>query len=380
MDNLAETKERVLSEQTLGAFATDELWKRIRRESLFIMLPISNRCNMRCRICGSQTEDGRFDFSEMRLEDVKYILERIGKNKKVCFTKGEPTLNEDIFEFIRLTNKFGNIPVLWTNGIRLADSDYTKRLIQSGIKKIYISLDSLSPLTSQYFTGERKHLNYKLAALKNLKKLNFNSVYLSTRIAKDVNIDEMEDILEFTITNNDFIKGVVFYGVTPIGWFNMPESCAVSSYDLVLFLEKATKGNLNRDYVFEFNKFRCHLNLLFHKFGMIFPHEENSIYAVINNKQALVEFIPLRELREINRYLAEKKYHILIKYLFRYKNLITGIRSFFKPATLEFEFYEDKGIQIELHSSEDQCLDLEIIQIVKQETNFKIFGYTLVPM
>ncbi|MBC8386575.1 MAG: radical SAM protein [Actinobacteria bacterium] len=372
--NSSAIEERISSNRVLSTSVTDYLWQRIKRESLFIMLPISNRCNMRCRICGSQTEDGRFDFLEMTLQDVQYILERIGRNKKVCFTIGEPTLNEDLLEFIRLTNRFDNIPVLFTNGIRLANFDYTKKLIESGIKKIYLSIDSISPLISQYFTGRQEYLSYKLKALDNLKNLSFKSIYLSVRIAKNINTDIMEDILKYAVTNNDFIKGVTFFGAIPMGWFDMPISYAVSMHELMLFLERGTKGNISREYIFEFNELRRHLSLLFHKFGRIFPNKENSIYASINKRQLLTEFISIGELRKINKYLAEKRYYMLIKYLFKFRNLVFGIKSFLMPAALEFEFYRHKGIHIDLNAEENaKCLDFEHVQIFKHESNFKIW-------
>jgi organic radical activating enzyme len=381
MDNLIaveDIREEMLSGQSLNIPIpiTEDVWKRIRKETMFILLQISNRCNMNCRVCINSTPDGKFDFSELRVEDIKYILERIGRNKKVCFTGGEPTLNEDIFEFIRLTKDSGNIPVLFTNGIRLADFDYTKKLVQSGLKKLFLSIDGLTPSIDEYFTGDRNLLSYKLEALENLKKLKTLKVHLSARVARGIGEDQIEEMLKFAIVNNGLIKGIQFCGAKQGGWWNIPDNCAIEGYDLFSLLEKATKGRLSYEYFFEFKRLKRNLDALMHRIGSHFPCKGN-MFASINNKGILGELISTEELKAINKHLEDKKYYRLIKYLFRYKDLVGMLyRKVFKPATIEFEFFKRRTLQIQLCELKYACKEeLEVIPIVKQEGNLKIFGY-----
>ena len=384
MDNLIgakDRKEKALFDQDSNISTIDDLWERIRKESLFIYPYISNRCNLNCQVCFARTPDGKFDFSDMRVEDIKYILKRIGRNKKVCFAGGEPTLNEDLFEFIRLTKDSGNIPVLNTNGIRLANFDYTKKLVQSGLEKVYLSIDGLTSWVTQYLDGNEEHLGYKLKALENLKKFNTIKVFLSCRIARGINEGQIKDILDFAIVNNELIKGVLFCAATIVGWFNIPEFCALSRYDLIPLVEKCTKGNLSQRYFYEFTTLRQNLDSLLHKVDKHFPCEETSVFASIDNRGALRELISTRELRAINKHLKDKKYYRLLKYLFRYKGLLGMYRRVLKPATIEFEFYKRSGLQIELH--EAKCVEkenLEIMPLVKRRGRiFTIFGMDVVP-
>lgn len=380
MDNLIAVKdigERVVSDLSVRRKdipITEDIWERIRKESYVIVPLVSNRCNNNCGVCAARTLDGKFDFSELRVEDIKYILKRIGRNKKLCLSGGEPTLNEDLFEFIRLTKDSGNIPFLFTNGIRLADFNFVEKLVQSGLEKIYLSIDGLTPWVTQHFDGDKKFLDYKLKALENLKKLNTIKVCLSCRIARGINEDQIQDILDFAIVNNELIKEVAFSGVTPIGWFNVPRSSALYSYDLISPLEKFSKGNLSQEYFYEFTKLRQNLDSLLHKVGKHFPRRENAVYASIENG-TLRELFSTDELKAINKHLRDKKYHMLIKYLFRYKNLFGIYRRIFKPAIIEIEFYKRSGLLIELKQVRYICEeDLETAAIIKQGRFFKVFG------
>jgi hypothetical protein len=56
----------------------------------------------------------------------------------VVFTGGEPTLREDLFELITYAESLGQVSGLMTDGIRLAEPDYLKALLQTGLDHITI--------------------------------------------------------------------------------------------------------------------------------------------------------------------------------------------------------------------------------------------------
>ncbi len=63
----------------------------------------------------------------------------------VIFTGGEPTLRSDIPELVAYAESLGQVTGLLTDGLRLADADYLRRLLQSGLDHIMLILDPGNP-------------------------------------------------------------------------------------------------------------------------------------------------------------------------------------------------------------------------------------------
>jgi len=81
---------------------------------------------------------------ELALADWKIILDNAWKAgiPHVIFTGGEPTLRKDLPEIIAYAEKIGLVSGLMTNGIRLADMDYTRTLLMNGLDHLTIVLDT----------------------------------------------------------------------------------------------------------------------------------------------------------------------------------------------------------------------------------------------
>lgn len=100
-------------------------------------------CNFRCGFCHNPeliVDDGR---PEIKQDDVIEFL----KNKKgfldgVCITGGEPTLNEDLPEFISKIKELGFLVKLDTNGTnpKMLEELINKKLVD------YIAMDIKAPL------------------------------------------------------------------------------------------------------------------------------------------------------------------------------------------------------------------------------------------
>ncbi len=79
---------------------------------------------------------------------------------------GEPTLRKDLPELIHLVSESGNIADLATNGIRIAkDINYLKALKKSGLKSVFIWVDTFKDEdVSKRIRGDN-FISYKLKAL-----------------------------------------------------------------------------------------------------------------------------------------------------------------------------------------------------------------------
>ena len=100
-------------------------------------------CNFRCGFCHNPeliVEDGREEIKEDYILD--FLKERKGFIDAVCITGGEPTLNNDLPNFIRKVKELGFLVKLDTNG---SNPEMLKQLIDDNLLD-YIAMDIKAPL------------------------------------------------------------------------------------------------------------------------------------------------------------------------------------------------------------------------------------------
>jgi len=177
---------------------------RSKRAQDFYQLVLTMKCNLNCPVCFVNAN--KHEYKEPSLAFIKKQLSQF-KNKKIGLFGGEPTLRKDLFEIINVVKESDNIPLLFTNGVKLSNSEYVKKIKNSGINEIHLQFDGFS--TEGYRKMRGKDLTQqKKLALENLKKINIPTVLETTHI-KDLNEQEINSIFEFAL-KNDFIHGVVF--------------------------------------------------------------------------------------------------------------------------------------------------------------------------
>lgn len=100
-------------------------------------------CNFRCGFCHNPElviDDGR---PEIKKEEIlEFLKNRKGFLDAVCITGGEPTLNEDLPEFISKIKELGFLVKLDTNG---TNPEMLKELIEKKLVD-YIAMDIKAPL------------------------------------------------------------------------------------------------------------------------------------------------------------------------------------------------------------------------------------------
>jgi len=177
----------------------------------FIFMDITNRCNLNCPICINNTPSMGFLF-EPPMEYFERILEHFSQYEPRPAGQlfgGEPTVREDMFDIIRLAQSYGFPTRVVTNGLKLADDDYCRRLIESRAT-ILIAYDGHNPETYRALRGNVKTLDLKLKALENMRKIGGAKVALMTCVAKGFNDGELGDLLGLCHERRAFVRGVYF--------------------------------------------------------------------------------------------------------------------------------------------------------------------------
>jgi MoaA/NifB/PqqE/SkfB family radical SAM enzyme len=174
-------------------------------------LSINLKCNLKCPICylrlGPLTNrDRQIYFNEPTISEITSIVKRF-RNKLVGVVGGEPTLREDLPEIIRLIRKSKNIPFLATNGIKLLDRNYVKKIKKAGIAFVTTWFDGFNPAANKKLRG-KDLLDLKLKVLKNLRDEKINVNILSV-IGKGINDDQIPSIIRFAIMSK-IVKCVTF--------------------------------------------------------------------------------------------------------------------------------------------------------------------------
>ncbi len=108
----------------------------------WIAWEITRRCNLRCIHCRSASETVVKEHPDFSTEEAFRILEDIASYAKpvVVLSGGEPLLRTDVFDIAQKGTELGLRMCLATNGT-LIDDDRCRRIKESGIKIVSLSLD-----------------------------------------------------------------------------------------------------------------------------------------------------------------------------------------------------------------------------------------------
>jgi MoaA/NifB/PqqE/SkfB family radical SAM enzyme len=111
-----------------------------------LQISVTSRCNLRCQMCNAW-KDAKKEH-ELTLGEIKGVISQCKDwgVEEVNLCGGEPLMSEIIFDVIAFAKSCGMKVILTTNGT-LITQDLAKRLIQSGLDIITISVDGAKGAT-----------------------------------------------------------------------------------------------------------------------------------------------------------------------------------------------------------------------------------------
>lgn len=171
---------------------------------------VTSRCNLNCPVC----YEGKGGLEEPSLDSLKEVLRSL-RHARVLLCGAEPTCREDLAELIRAVNE-RNTAVLMTNGIRLADAGYARRLREAGLDSVTLALNGLDDEVYRRTNG-KPLLDIKMRALENLIREGF-TIYLSATITRGVNENQIGPLLDLARRTKG-VGQIRFRGMTEVGRF-----------------------------------------------------------------------------------------------------------------------------------------------------------------
>ncbi|MCD6221166.1 radical SAM protein [bacterium] len=313
----------------------DELIENIEKtQSIFFL--ITQKCNANCPICyDKEWVRGREDM------DIRFIQNKLKKfkNKDVYLSGGEPTVREDLPQIIRLIKESRNLPGIITNGLKLADEGYLRRLLDCGLEKVYISFDGFREDIYEILRGDAKQYWIKLKALENLKKANVRTIILAT-IVKGINDDQIPVLVKYC-TDNRFVwrlslRYLNIYGVNHSR--NFGKEHLISREEMMLSVIQTLGIDFN--YFNLFYDMKCafvdFVSSFFPKIQIDQPY--NAQIYLKREKRPIPLFTAAELLELIDAFRYRKVFNLLKFKYFRWIKIFLACRM--KPALVEQKMYK----------------------------------------
>lgn len=157
------------------------------------------RCNLRCSHCYLDTNAlTKQSAKELNTQEGLRLIDQMAElnpNLLLILTGGEPLLRNDIYELASHASQKGMMVVLGTNG-NLIDDDIARKLKESGVTGVGISLDSVEPGRHDQFRGIPNAWDDTLNGIEACRRQGIE-FQIQTTVTRE-NFHEIPDIVEFS--------------------------------------------------------------------------------------------------------------------------------------------------------------------------------------
>lgn len=136
-------------------------WSRIIRKPVVWGKPMAlsieptTACNLGCPECPSGLKQFTRPTGNMKADLNQKIIDELGKNLAYInfYFQGEPFINKNIFDLISYANQKGIYTSTSTNA-HFLNEDASKKVIQSGLKRLIVSIDGTTQETYEQYRKE----------------------------------------------------------------------------------------------------------------------------------------------------------------------------------------------------------------------------------
>jgi cyclic pyranopterin phosphate synthase len=181
----------------------------------YVRLSVTDRCDLRCSYCMPK---GFRDFEEpehwLRFDEIERVIAAFARlgTRRIRLTGGEPLVRKGLPVLAASLARLPGVEdlSLSTNATRLAGQATALR--EAGIRRLNISLDTLRPERFKAITGGK--LDKVLDGIRAARDAGFAPIKLNMVVMKDVNEDEVEDMVQFCIDHDLTLR---FIETMPMG-------------------------------------------------------------------------------------------------------------------------------------------------------------------
>jgi cyclic pyranopterin phosphate synthase len=181
------------------------------RQITDLRISITDRCNFRCVYCRSADPENYRDHDEIlywpELDRLAHIFLSLGI-RKIRITGGEPLVRAGVEDYIERLHALGVEDLsMTTNGHLLAER--CERLIEAGLRRINISLDSLDPAKFERITRTKSFATV-MHGIDVAQKSRLGPAKVNAVLVRGLNDDEVESFAEFARERGVIMRFIEF--------------------------------------------------------------------------------------------------------------------------------------------------------------------------
>ncbi|MGM0419519.1 MAG: GTP 3',8-cyclase MoaA [Bacillota bacterium] len=213
------------------------------REIDYLRISITDRCNLRCRYCMPPEGVTYKEHEEiMRYEEIVKFVKVAASHgiSRLRITGGEPLVRLDVPDLIEKLSSISGIEeiTMTTNGYYLLEQ--AESLVQAGLNRINISLDSLNEEKFKHITGTAG-LARVLKGLNKARLIGLDPIKINMVVIKGTNDDEIIDFIKFAQAHNYHLRFIEY----------MPLSGEESNNDKYISLDEIKERIISAGYNLE---------------------------------------------------------------------------------------------------------------------------------
>lgn len=178
-------------------------------------LVLTDKCMFKCKMCYKWQDTTQEDFP--KIEQYKNFIfnfkELADENAKINFSGGEVLLYPDICELIKFSSENGFLTNVTSNGW-LINEDMTKRIADSGLNNIFLSLDSINAQTHDFLRGVNGSFQAAIQAIEYLSKYCISLRIHINAIITGTNMDDIVDLAKWVVDDHRIVF-VNFQAIIP---------------------------------------------------------------------------------------------------------------------------------------------------------------------
>jgi cyclic pyranopterin phosphate synthase len=200
------------------------------RSITYVRLSVTDRCDFRCIYCMGEKMTFMPRAQLLTLEELEWLgraFVELGVTK-IRITGGEPLIRRNVLQLFQRLGKLSGLKelVLTTNGSQLFKM--AQPLREAGVKRINISLDTLSAARFKKMTRFDK-LDVVLRGIDAAIKAGFERIKINAVILKNRNHDEVIDLVQFAVDQGIDITFIEEMPLGEIGEHNRAEAFYASA-------------------------------------------------------------------------------------------------------------------------------------------------------
>ncbi len=185
------------------------------RQINYLRVSVTDRCNLRCRYCMPEEGVEAVRHEELlTYEEILRVVAVFARNgiSKIRLTGGEPLVRRGVVDLIRgiADTKGVRDLSLTTNGVLL--KEYAADLVEAGLRRVNVSLDTLRPDRFAYITRRDKFTEV-WEGIEEVLRQRLSPVKINIVVMQGFNDDEIGDFARLSLTYPLHVRFIEFMPV-----------------------------------------------------------------------------------------------------------------------------------------------------------------------